>query len=65
MNKLDKKTWKLWVLASGCFLFISVMELINKNYKTSGVYITLTLVYLGMSKKHYKKHKNISVNIKE
>ena len=53
---MDKKTWKLWLLASICFLFIGIMDLIEKKYLGGSVFTILGVSYIGLSLTNYKKN---------
>jgi hypothetical protein len=49
------KTWKLWLFSSMCFLFVAIMNLIDKEYLRGISLIPLVVIYIGLSVTYYKK----------
>ena len=47
--------WKLWLLASVCFLFVGIANLIDKKYLLGSVYTLLGVTYICLSISCYKK----------
>ena len=52
---LNIKIWKLWLFTSICFLFVSVINLIDKNYLLGSIYTLLGVTYIFLSISYYKK----------
>jgi len=52
---LDIKPWKLWLFSSICFLFASIMYLIDKKYLMGITFALLGVSYIFISMSHYQK----------
>ncbi|EKQ56108.1 MULTISPECIES: hypothetical protein [unclassified Clostridium] len=52
---MNIKTWKLWLLSSMCFLFVAIMNLIDKEYLRGISFAFLGVIYIGLSITYYKK----------
>lgn len=48
------KTWKLWLLAAFCAVFVSIMNLIDKKYFSCILYIVLGCLNITLSITNYK-----------
>lgn len=49
------KTWKLWLLSSMCFLFVTIMNLIDKEYLRGISFAFVEIMYIGLSITYYKR----------
>lgn len=52
---LNIKTWKLYIFSSICFLFVAIMNLIEKKYLLGGPFLFLGALYIYLSITYYKK----------
>lgn len=54
---LNIKSWKLWLFSSICFLFVGIMNLIDKKYSIGIIFELLGVSYIFLSMSHYKEDK--------
>ncbi|PRR82255.1 hypothetical protein CLVI_19150 [Clostridium vincentii] len=52
---MKSKTWILWLVAGICFLFVGVMDLIDKNNFSGVISILLGGFYIILSRINYKR----------
>lgn len=50
------ETWKLWLLAGMLFLFVCIMQLIDKKYFSGLISALLASSYICLSINNYKKN---------
>ena len=60
------KSQKLNIFSSACFLFVSIVDFIQKNYTSGFCFLTLSFssITLAFSEKN-KKRKKSNINAKE
>jgi ribosomal protein L7/L12 len=51
---LKIKEWQLWLFASICFIFVGIMDLIEKKYTMGVVFSLLGAFYIYLSVDKYK-----------
>lgn len=54
---MKSKTWKLWLLAGVCFLFVGMMDVSSEKYFQGVMYIFLGGLYLVLSITNYRVNK--------
>lgn len=61
MMKLE--AWKLFLLSSICFLFVSITNLSSKNFVRGVMFLFLSITYFDLSRTKYKENKNMKKEI--
>lgn len=51
---MKTKEWQLWLFASICFIFVGIMNLIDKKYLVGAVFSALGAFYIYLSAIKYK-----------
>ncbi|WP_123054474.1 hypothetical protein [Clostridium sp. JN-1] len=59
---MNIESWKLWLFSSICFLFVAIMNLIDKKYLIGITFGLLGVFYIFLSMNHYKKDKKSNNN---
>lgn len=52
---LNIKTRKIWLISSGCFLLIGLLNLIDREFLSGSLYIILGVVDIFLNRSEYKK----------